>query len=231
MLMLAGFVTLKFMDPSTLPVRLVNVTGDIRHLSPEALERRAGQVVRGGFFNVNVEAIQRTLLEEPWVREVSVKRIWPDSILVDISEQTAVAQWGDEGLLNPDAVIFYPELSSFPPNLPVLTGPMNSSRQVLNMFTRIQALLPAGIAVERLSLSDRRSWQLKIANGPEIRLGKSGVIARMQRFLDSFPVHEPVRLQRIAYIDMRYTNGFAIRWHMETESDLDSEQITHGEEN
>lgn len=226
-----GFAVMKLMDPATLPVRHVSVTGDFRHLSTPALEQRAGQVVRGGFFNVNVEAIQRTLLEEPWVRDVSVQRIWPDRILVDIKEQLAVAQWGDEGLLNPDAGIFYPELATFPQNLPVLTGPANSARQVLNMYTRLLGLLPDGVSIERLSLSNRRSWQLKLANGPEMRLGKTGVIARVQRFLDSYPIHDPARLQRISYIDMRYTNGFAIRWDPETQSDLESEQTTHGEEN
>jgi cell division protein FtsQ len=226
---LLGFAAIKLMDPATLPVRHVSVAGDFRHLSPSRLEQRVTAVVRGGFFNVDVEAIQLALLEEPWIRLVSVKRIWPDRITVVITEQTAVAQWGDAALLNPDAQIFRPDRSTFPQGLAVISGPENTAPLVLSNFLKIQAMLPQGLSLNQLSLSERRSWQLKISNGPEVRLGKSGIISRMERFLRHFPAEELNKLQQVEYIDMRYTNGFAIRWNPQTKSDPESEQHSHGE--
>ncbi|MEX2354049.1 MAG: hypothetical protein WD709_07670, partial [Gammaproteobacteria bacterium] len=64
---LLGFGAMKLMDPATLPVRHVSVSGDFIHLSPFSLERRVSDVVRGGFFNVNVDTIKQTLIQEPWV--------------------------------------------------------------------------------------------------------------------------------------------------------------------
>ena len=226
---LLGITVMKLMDPATLPIRHVSVAGDFKHLSPPSLEQRVGRVVRGGFFNVNVDAIQQALLQEPWVREVSVKRIWPDRITVIISEQVAVAKWGDEGLLNPDAELFYPDSSTFPEGLTMVSGPVNTTRLVLDNFLLIQQMLPEGLSLYELYLSERRSWQLKLSSGTVIRLGKSGVIDRMERLLSFFPVSEPGKLEQIDYIDMRYTNGFAIRWNPEIKPDLEGEQQSYGE--
>jgi len=225
---LLGFGAVKIMDPATLPVRHVSVSGDFVNLSPFSLEQRVGDVVRGGFFNVNVETIQRTLLDEPWVRQVSVKRIWPDRITVTIREQTAVAKWGEDGLLNPDAEIFYPEQATFPDGLPLLSGPQNTNHLVMESFLDIQTILPEGLLLEELTLSERRSWELKLQNGPVIRLGKTGIINRIERFIDFFPVHDLSTTEKIRYIDMRYTNGFAIRWNPDIKPDKQVGQESYG---
>lgn len=226
---LLGFGTFKVMDPSTLPVRHVSVTGDFVHLSPFSLEQRASDVVRGGFFNVNVDTIKQTLMQEPWVKEVSVKRIWPDRITVTIREQTAIARWGQTGLMNPEAEIFYPDPATIPETLPMVSGPDNSSRLVLDNFFDLQEMLPEQTSLQELNLSDRRSWELKLESGPVLRIGKTDVISRVERFLEYFPVHELETPGKILYIDMRYTNGFAVRWNTEPESEAQPGQENYGE--
>jgi len=225
---LLGLAVMKVMDPATLPIRQVSVTGDFVHLSPSSLQQRVGAVVRGGFFNVNVDTIQQILLQEPWVREVSVKRIWPDSITVNIWEQTAVARWGSSGLINPQAEIFYPDSSTFPENLPVLSGPENTNQLVMENFTVIRQLLPPTLSLEELSLSERRSWDLKLNAGPVIRLGKVGTLDRLTRVMEFFPLDELAAPGKIEYIDMRYTNGFAVRWNPDSTPDLEKKQETYG---
>lgn len=227
---LCGFAGLRFMDPSTLPVRHVSVTGDFLHLSPESLQSRASTVVRGGFFNVNVDSIQQVLLEDPWVRSVSVKRIWPDRLAINIKEQTAVVQWGEDGLLNPDAEIFNPERSTFPEDLPKLVGPEATHGILLNKYFYIQHLLPEGLSVVTLELSERRSWEIKLSNGALVRLGKNDVDIRLARFLKYFPVTGIGYTGEIDYIDMRYTNGFVIRWNPEYKSGRENGRGNHGQE-
>lgn len=100
-------ISLKILDPMTLPIRHVSINGDFNHLSTVLLQERASKVVRGGFFNVNVESIQNVVSEDPWVKDILVRRIWPDRIMVDIKEQEAVAKWKDNALLNHDAMIFF----------------------------------------------------------------------------------------------------------------------------
>jgi cell division protein FtsQ len=228
-LLLAGFTITRLMEPTTLPIRHVTVTGDFKHLSTPRLEQSVSDVVRGGFFSVNVDVIKRALLQEPWVKEVTVRRIWPDRITVNIGEQIAVAQWGDTGLVNPAAEVFFPDRATFPAGLPVLSGPDQTSRQVLNLYMRVRELLPPGMLITKLSLSERRSWALYLEHGPVIHLGKSGVVARIQRLVKYFPPDEIGKLRQIEYIDMRYPNGFAIRWNRDLKPDQESGQQSYGE--
>ena len=228
-LVLLGVATYKITDPETLPIKNVGVAGEFSHMSPATLQARVSDVVRGGFFSVNVDMIQEALLQEPWIQEVAVKRVWPDRITVTIREQVPVARWGDKGLLNAEAEIFSPDPASYPEGLPVVNGPENSSRQVMDYFRRIQGILPAGVGLQQLSLSERRSWELKLDTGPIIRLGKTGIILRLQRLLEYLPAGSVVSMDQIEYIDMRYTNGFALMKKTDNKVQNEVAQEKHGE--
>ncbi len=209
------------MDPLTLPIRQVSINGKFQHMSTVSLEHRAVEVVSGGFLNVNVDEIRSVLLDEPWVHEVSVKRVWPDRLSVNIQEQVAVARWGDQGLLNMGAGIFKPEPDTYPESLPLISGPFDSHKGVLATYQQLQQILPKGLMIAELSLSDRRSWEVKLNNGYLIRLGKHDIERRLERFIRYFPGVTQNLVERIQYIDLRYTNGFSISWI--TDSDKDSE--------
>lgn len=210
------------LDPRTLPIRYVTVSGDFHHLSPAGLEERASNAVRGGFFNVNVETIKKVLSEEPWVREVTVKRVWPDSITVFIKEQSAVALWRDNGLLNDDAELFAPAPSTFPANLPRLRGPDGTYSLLLNTYRYMQGILPVEMNIKELVLNERRAWEVKFENGISVLLGRSDLEKRIKRFARHIPAELNNYLQDIALIDMRYTNGFSILWNTGVVSELNN---------
>ncbi len=228
-LVLIGVATYKITDPETLPIKNVGVAGEFSHMSPATLQARVSDVVRGGFFSVNVDMIQDALLQEPWIHEVAVKRVWPDRITVTIREQVPVARWGNKGLLNAEAEVFSPDPASYPAGLPVVSGPENSSRQVMDYFRRIQGILPEGVRLQQLSLSERRSWELQLDTGPIIRLGKTGIITRLQRLLEYLPADSAVSMDKIEYIDMRYTNGFALMKKTDNKVQIEVVQEKHGE--
>jgi len=207
------------MDPLTLPIRQVSINGKFEHLSPASLERRAAEVVSGGFLNVNVDEIRSVLLEEPWVHEVSVKRVWPDRLMVNIQEQVAVARWRDQGLLNMDAGIFKPEPDTYPESLPLISGPLDSHTGVLSKYQQLLQILPKGLMIAELSLSDRRSWEIKLNNGSLFRLGKHDIERRLERFIRYFPDVTQNLVEQIQYIDLRYTNGFSINWNTNSDKD------------
>jgi cell division protein FtsQ len=212
-LILVGVASWKLMDPLTLPIRHVRIEGNFQHLSNEKMQSLVSRVISGGFFNLNVMNIKEELLHEPWVYWVVVQRVWPDGLNVNVVEQTAIAKWNESDLLNEKAQIFSPELTVSIANLPMLAGPPETESLVLERYRRIEiALTPKAIKIESLSLSQRRAWQIQLENGPLIILGRNDVDNRIKRFtgivLDS--LHE--ELDRVEQIDLRYTNGFAIRW-------------------
>jgi len=217
------------MDPQTLPVKKVRVEGDFRRLSPESLQTTVTEVVRGGFFNVNVEIIKESLFQNPWVYQVTVRRIWPDTLSVKVIEQTAVARWGEQGLINSQAEFFAPSKQTFPKNLPVLMGPVDSYALLLGQYVRIRdALAARRLQVSGLTLNDRRAWQFELVKGPSVILGRQDVDRRVARFTDYVTTRLANRLSQIKLIDMRYTNGFAVQWQQTSSGTVESGQENHG---
>jgi len=62
-----------------------------------------------------------------------------------------------------------------------------------------------------VQVTPRRAWRVKLEAGPTLELGREDVESRLARYLD---VHERTvgaLKRRVDYVDLRYTNGFAVR--------------------
>ncbi len=213
LLLLIGFGFLQLMNPMTFPIKSVEINGEFRHLSPPALQAVAEDVVRGGFFNVNVETVRRAVLGEPWVRDVTVRRVWPQSLNLQVREQTAVARWGNGALLNEEGGIFAPDPATYPSGLPALNGPVGTEQLLLQRFRFIQQVFARpGLKIAALTLSERRAWSVMLASGQEVILGRTQFVERVQRFAAAAQDELAGRLDAAHVIDMRYTNGFAVQW-------------------
>ena len=74
-------------------------------------------------------------------------------------------------------------------------------------------LIPIGLDVRKVNLDARGSWDMTLGNGIEVRLGRRDVSERTQLFLDVVADIITSRAKDIDYVDMRYGNGFTIRWN------------------
>jgi cell division protein FtsQ len=227
-LIVSAFGVYQLMDPHTLPIRHVVVQGEFRHLSLEGLQQRAARVVSGGFFNVNVETIRNVLLQEPWIKDVAVKRVWPDRINVLIREQQAIARWNNTGLLNAEGDLFSPDPATFPDHILRFRGPTDSYPQVLDFYNRLRGILPEQLRIAGITLSERRAWQVQFIDGPLVRLGRMDIVQRMQRFARLVPTRLHNLLGNMQSIDMRYTNGFAVEWKPHYKPNLQPGRESYG---
>lgn len=200
-------------NPTTLPIKQVRIEGEFRYLSTSALQELVRNKVRGGFFNIDVTSVRNAVLTEPWVRDVSVHRVWPDGLQVFVSEQTAVARWEDTGLLNKSGEFFAPEKTTFPADLPIFTGPEGAQAMMMEKYLYLQKLLqPFHVQLVELHLNDRRSWTFDLNSGLRVVIGRKDFDGRVARFIDFVPMSLGSKLYEAEQIDMRYPNGFAIRW-------------------
>ena len=69
-----------------------------------------------------------------------------------------------------------------------------------------------GLKVERLVEDERRAWWLQLDNGIVVELGRDDFAQRLQRFTDLYPRLRSGHTAEIAAVDLRYINGFAVRW-------------------
>jgi cell division protein FtsQ len=99
------------------------------------------------------------------------------------------------------------------PELPSLGGPRGSERDVARRYLAVRGkLTEAGLALESLAVDERGSWRLVLGGGQEIRLGRRDIDERLYRFFDVVAPTLSAELKRVEYVDLRYTNGFAVGW-------------------
>ena len=201
------------------PLLKVDVAGSFQRVSPLDVEEIVRNRLRGGFITANLDQLQRAIETLPWVDHARVQRRWPDGLIVQVTEQMPVARWGEAGLLNSRGELFIKDLRHVPPELPRLEGPDHSEHQVAELFFQLQPrLLEAGLRTSALRLDARGAWELDLASGVTVRFGRRQLEERIDRFLK---VGAPVvagRPNDIAFLDMRYSNGFAVGWRTQGSS-------------
>ena len=143
----------------------------------------------------------------PWVRRVAVRRVWPDRLEISIEEHVALARWNDDALVNTHGERF---LGKTRESLPLFIGPVGSQAEVARRYASFGAIVaPLGTKIERVTLSARHAWQLRLANGLHVALGRDADLAetRLRRFVEVYPGAK----SNSEYVDLRYPNGFAVR--------------------
>lgn len=195
------------------PVRRVVVEGAFQRVSPPEIESAVAQVVQGGLASVDLGKVRTHIERIDWVDTAVVRRVWPDAIRVSIVEQVAAARWNDTGLLNARGELFIRNARYVPPELPLLEGPEGSEGAVAQLYLDAQGrLLEAGLRLTGVRLDERGAWELGLANGVHVRLGRLAVTDRLERFIALASPLVAKRLAAIKYVDMRYTNGFSVGW-------------------
>ncbi len=195
-----------------LPIQSVKIEGEFEFLEKEQLREQAIPVVKGGFFNVNLPSVRNALTGLPWVEDISIRRQWPDQLLIRVIEKTPVVYWGEKGVLSSRGELFMPG-KKLTIKLPHLSGPQGQHKIMLKELARMQAwLLETGLRIQNMQLNERRSWTLTMLSGMELRLGREQVHERLNRFVSVYKDALQIEKREIKHIDMRYTNGFAVAW-------------------
>lgn len=200
---------------SLLPVREIRIGGELQKTARWQLEQAIHGRIRGNLLAIELAELRAALEGLPWVRRVSVRRIWPDRIEVELEEHHALARWGDEALVNTHGERFAARLAAGPAaELPVLIGPAGTEAQVAHRYLRFAELVaPLGSELQRVVLTPRFGWQLRLASGLDIMLGRDAEAgeARLARFVRVYPETLAPLARRHDYVDLRYPNGFALR--------------------
>ena len=201
------------MDPVNLPVELVTIEGEFRHITPADIETAISGSVTGGFLSLDVERIRRAAMTLPWVGDLSVRRVWPGSVVLKVTERVAYARWGRHELITLEGVRFTPGDIDSQTGLPTLVAPDGQETGVLAHYTRWSARLAAvDLQIDRLLREPRGNWIVQLADGAQLSLGNEHASESLRRLVRVYPEHLASLHERIELIDLRYTNGFAIQW-------------------
>jgi cell division protein FtsQ len=201
-------------------VRVESMYGlNLQHVNELTVRNGVIGKIKGNFFTTDLDQVRSTFEAVPWVRKASVRREWPNQLIVAVEEHEALGTWGIDGrLLSVKGDVFEANLAEADDDheLPAFEGPPGSEKEVLARFAELRSwFAPVRLVPESVSLSNRYAWTVKLDNGMSVALGreqdKDTLRGRVQRLVSIYP-QLVARLQegRIDTIDMRYPNGLAL---------------------
>jgi cell division protein FtsQ len=187
----------------------VKVDGHLSHVTREQVRLIVQKHLKGNFFTLDLARTRDAFEKLPWARNVSIRRRWPDQLVVSIEEHAAMARWGDIALVNSHGELFH---AAFDGRLPVFYGPGDGVVEVTKGYADFSKILnKSGLQIDQLTLSPRRSWEIKTNKNMLIALGRVDMQKRLHKFAKCYDSTISKLNVDIRYADLRYPNGFAIR--------------------
>jgi cell division protein FtsQ len=208
--------TWSFRQNNHLSVSKVQIIATYDHVDPKALQEMIQPHLTGNFFDIDVANLRADLLAIPWIQDVTIRRKWPDMVVVSVTEQQPVAQWKEVALLGATGKLFTPSKNTFPVGLPLLLGPEEQIQEIIKNYRQMQNLLrPLDFKVTQLILDEQHSWHIVLRgrhNDINVLLGNEEVVAKLQNFVTAYPkIIKNHAAEAIRIVDLRYKNGIAVR--------------------
>jgi cell division protein FtsQ len=172
-------------DEQRMPLSKIVLQGDLKYIQAQDVQRALGHMQHiGTFMSQDVNELQQVITALPWVAQASIRKQWPDTVKIYLTEHKASAMWNGYALLNENGDVFEPDLAALKGEKVKLYGPKGSSHKVLDTWQQIAPLFrPLGLTITSLVLNDRQAWQIILDNGIRLELGKESLKERVNRFI------------------------------------------------
>lgn len=201
------------------PIRWLEVDGAFERVSAEQVRKTVAPLADGSFFTVDPKSITAAARELPWVNHVVVQKRWPDTVQLFVTEYVPVAHWIDGQLIATNGDTFTVPGAEAIQGLPWLEGPPGSEAQVIETWLEFNDVLqPTGQEIRRIRLDRRGAWRLELAGGTQVEIGREDPLARLKRMAASWNQLRRLKGIHPQSVDLRYSNGFAVRWPEELPS-------------
>ena len=199
-------------------IRIENIGNEqLKHVNHLTLRNSTLGGIKGNFFTTNLDTVRQVFEAVPWVRRATVRREWPDQLIVALEEHEALGTWGEDGrLLSVKGDVFTANLAEAEEDheLPAFDGPDGSEKEVLSRYAELRSwFAPLKMVPQALSLSSRYAWTVTLDNGTSVALGREQSSATLKERVDRLVGIYPQlveHLPNIDTIDMRYQNGLAL---------------------
>lgn len=207
-------------------IRDVQLQGRFVHIERLHADELVRNSIGEYFFGIDLHAVKRRIENLPWVKSVSVTRIWPYTLNVTIEEHRAEARWGEDALISSEAVVFNPP-GAGGEQLPVLYAGTGMEAMALARYREARELLAAAGLARIMALGEDASgaWGLLLDNGVFVRIGDIHWHRRLKRFVTAWQSGLNRKADQVRYVDLRYPDGFVVAWRDGMGGQSDEDQI------
>ena len=200
-------------DAEKFPLRHIELYGERVNLGKADLMRELENYLGKNFFALDIEELRNRLLGNPWIEQASVRRHWPDTLEIRFQEREVFGHWNEHEMIDINGVRFQPTYFRRLNGWPHLFGVDGHEKELIQVYQEANVMVnELDLKITRLIQDQRWAWRMEFDNGLEIKLGKEQLQQRLMRFVAVYPRVLAARVNDIAAVDLRYVNGFAVRW-------------------
>src|SRR6201987_5942837 len=165
-------------------IAAVSVSGGSQVSREQALAL-AGVTGRSSLLFFNAETARTQLLANPWIADAAVLKLYPDRLLITITERRAFALWQRNGQVNviaDDCTVLQPWVEDRYRGLPLVVGRGAEHRAkdfigLIDRYSDIRSALRASVLVAE------RRWNLRLTNGLDVRLPENDLQVALDRLV------------------------------------------------
>jgi cell division protein FtsQ len=211
-----------------------------KKVTEEEILELSGIAPSTNIMSVNLEKISRTIETHPWIKTVSVGKIFPRRIIIDITEREPVAILREDDtlyLVDRDGEVFKKFISSDNIELPVLAGVYEAGRvdrellvKALELITNVtgRSAFPATKDISEIHADRVYGFTLFTNDRKLVHLGFGDYdrkFAHLNRLLsEAFPDEKN---KGFVKIDLENMNRIIVkRWQPEVEEDMSETKKT-----
>lgn len=224
---LTWWIGQQIIGQESVPVTSVEVSGEMNYSHRDDVITAIETIDLGNFFQLDVDDVQKQVLALPWIYSVAVRKQWPNQLKIYVVDQSPVALWNGDFLINKFGKAFQADIKRINHALPQFFGPEGTEPVVLSNYYDFNGLLEYdGLGIDEVILTERFSWQLTLNDGVTLNLGREERVERIVRFMDIYPIIKEQLIaknrmkinakkgknQAVDYIDLRYDTGLAVGW-------------------
>ena len=222
LLAIAGAALSRVAQHPKFQLKRVEVRGDLRHVTAASVRTALAGRLRGNYFTMRLDDTRRLFETVPWIAQASVRRVWPDRLVVTLTEHRALGVWGDDRLLSDRGELFIanPDEAEIYGQLPEFSGPASAAKDAARRYYELSAqLAPLSLRIAAIDISDRKAWSLVLRDDAKhsgdlrIELGRDRVAMPLTERVAQVVAAYPLVVAQLggtpARIDARYAKGLA----------------------
>ena len=217
----------KHFNLKTVVLEVVN--NDRPNIDTQEIQQVIKTTLNGTTLSTDLKMMFELILDNPWVEQVVIRRVWPNTIVLRLQERRIIALWNNKYLISE-----FGELTNIPVSyyrevekklgcyLIRIEGPKDFLSKIVARAEETNNLLTTiNKQLLHLRLTEQFSWEGKTTGGMTLRFGGDDLQGPMNYRLENFTksysslanklAEKGIRSPEIRYVDLRYAKGFAIR--------------------
>ena len=155
------------------------------------------------FFNINMDYLKNAIEKVDWVRNVNIRRSYPNKVIIFLEEYKPVALWNNNFYISDNGEIF--SANKIKKKLPNISSFTNRNIIIFEYFSLISdGILNNKIdeKIYQIKENEIRSLTVLFASNIAVKFGSKNIKERIDIFFKAYKTLNSSDLKKIRYIDM-----------------------------